>query len=583
MDLLEEAGKAIISASARASIAALVKRLGSKAKKPIDQNLVQSRMQLYASQVSRVKTLLSPDTLVSIDDFYCTPRLSSRGTVSRPKSSSDFREDHVLIEGVAGQGKSILLRTLCTRSILDLGKIALYYELRRLDRTKPIFKIIQESVSEFGLPGSTEGLKTLAVERDIEIYLDGFDELDQKAAEKVDRDINYISLNHPFIKIFVSSRPHVGLAKGSSLQSYKIEPLDRSDIHRLIRKLCPEVQISDSLIKNLDFHQGRALDLLETPLLVTLLVSQYVQTQQLPEQLAEFYDNIFPVLFERHDSFKVPYVRQKLLGLTTHSYRKLFQQFCYGSLFAPDLNNETASNLAGWAMSSHSVTGNPEDFLTDIHRVSSLVNEEGGHWSFIHNSIQEFYAASHLLAGSDSELRSHGQNLSHIPNLSSRDQIFRFALEINEARFIEFVQVPFYEGLLNPLDASSDLTSENLAKWLIEHVHTLEFDNNRIEGGKFFTIRTDIFADAPLRMFAPDSSVGEVMSIINGTESVRAKVADLLRIQIIRSRLETEARTRIEPYQSKKEQADQFVRLRRAEGKKSDAFLREMLRKPQQN
>ena len=579
LDFQDEAVKAIFSAGARISIDSLIKRLGSKAKSPINHALVFSRIQLYASQICKVKTLLSPETLVPIDSFYCAPRLFARGRTYRPKSSSDFREDHVLIEGVAGQGKSVLLRYLCARAITEQGKIALFYEMRRLDKLKPLITIVQESLHEFGLPGTTEGLKTLAVERDIELYLDGFDELDRKSSEKLDRDINYISINHPFIKIFVTSRPHIGLAKNSSLEAYRIETLDRSDIHRLIRILCPDALVSDSLIRNLDFHRGRALELLETPLLVTLLVAQYSQTQQLPEQLAEFYDNIFPVLFERHDSFKTPFVRTKHLGLTTHTYRKVFQQFCFGSLFAADLTADTAIDLARWAMNANSIDPKPELFLADICDISSLINEEGGHWSFIHNSIQEFYAASYILSGNDGELRGHSESLASVPNLASREQVFRFAREINGSRFVEFVELPFYEGLSKPLPSDSQLGKVDVAEWLCEHASSIVFDKNLAEGGRFFTIRTNVYADSPLRLFAPEKIVSDVVKIIDRDVSPQEKVRSLFFLPLISERLFSEAKARVQPYLEKRIEARKFVQEKREEGRRSNDFLASLLKK----
>jgi Predicted NTPase (NACHT family) len=577
--MAEEVTKAVLSAAARSSLEALVRKLGAKSEKDIDPAHVMARIQYYAAQLDRVKTLLSPETQQPIDTFYCAPRLvAGRGRAMRPSSSSDFKEDHVLVEGVAGQGKSVLLRYLCSRAIKDEGKIALYFELRRLDKNKPIITMVMEALQDFGLPGNTKSLKHLAVEKDVELYLDGFDELDHKSAEKIDRDINFISIAHPFIKVFLSSRPHVGLAKNSSLAAYRIERLDRSDIHRLIRKLSPEADLADSLIKNLDFHQGRALELLETPLLVTLLVSQYTQTQQLPEQLAEFYDNIFSVLFERHDSFKAPYVRPKLLGLTTHAYRKIFQMFCYGSLFVSELTTDIALELAGWAMEHHGLQdADPESFLRDICNTSSLINEEGGHWSFIHNSVQEFYAASYLLVGSDEELKDRAEELGEIPNVASRDQIFRFASEINKPRFVQFVKLPFFEELTRPLAVDSNLEEVDVSRWLSAHVVSISFDKNSTGGGKFFTLRTNVYGDSPLRMFAPDPVVEKVSGVIECKDDVSDKVRNLMLVPHVSNRLVAEVRARVHPYLMQRRDAEKYVEENEKNIRSSNRFLKRLV------
>lgn len=430
---------------ATAAINKLISKLGKKPVEPLDADLIQQRLLMQARQVGSVKTLLSTDNPVSIDEFYCAPRVRLNTQVFVPLSSDQFRYDQVLVEGIAGQGKSILLKSLCVDAVVNRGKIAFFYELRRLDDMKPLVSIIIESMKELGLPGNTEALKSLAVERGLEIYLDGFDEINQKKAERIDREIYYLISNHPFLRLFVSSRPHMGLSKNSSFWTHKIESLNHKDVNRLIDKICRESATANTLKKKLADHEGKVLDLLETPLLVTLLIAQYSQTQQIPEQLSEFYENIFPVLFERHDSFKTPFQRPKRLNLTTSSYKRIFQNFCFASLFAGALSFDRAVGVAKWAIESLGITVDPEGFLRDVSDISSLINEEGDGWSFIHSSVQEYYAASFMLSGSDSQLARYAEKFDKVYNETSRDQVFRFAREIDEYRFAKFVEVPFYQ------------------------------------------------------------------------------------------------------------------------------------------
>jgi hypothetical protein len=541
---------AVLSGAARTAFAQIIASITQRSKKKqIDAALVEQRLIGRAKHVKSVKTLLSTDNPVPIDKFYCPPRLTSHNLSFVPHSSDDFREDHVLIEGIAGQGKSILLRALCVDAILNHGRIAFFFELRKTDESKPLITTILESLEELGLPRDMESLRYLTVAKGLEIYLDGFDEIDQKKQERIDREVEYLISNYRFLRIFASSRPHVNLSKNPSFWTYRIENLNQEDVSRLIEKLLPNETLAASLKAKLAFHKGRALDLLETPLLVTLLVAQYEQTQQIPEQLSEFYDSIFPVLFERHDSFKSPFQRPKHLKLTTHSYRKIFQQFCFFSLFLSSLVHDRTISMCKKACDSLIPGTDPEKFLQDVSEVSSLINEEGGEWSFIHNSVQEYYAAAFMLSGSDAELERYSKMFRGIRNASSRDQVFRFAREIDEFRFVKFVELPFLQDALDPLELNASIDDDDWCAWLAKHAHEVSRDDNLVDGGLFFTIWTLTPAARPFRFFANDSDADNVQEIISdrGT-SVGEKVMALSRSRILRARMVKEVSGTLKPH-----------------------------------
>ena len=567
-----------LSAAARAAFAQIIASVIKPSKKKIDATLVEQRLIGRAKHVKSVKTLLSTDNPVSIDKFYCPPRLSGQNKSFVPYKSDDFREDHVLVEGIAGQGKSILLRALCADAILNRGRIAFFFELRKIDETKPLITIILESLEEVGLPRDIESLKYLTVAKGLEVYLDGFDEIDQKKQERIDREIEYLISNYRYLKIFASSRPHIHLSKNPSFWTYHIENLDENDVSRLIEKLLPNETLANSLKAKLAFHKGRALDLLETPLLVTLLVAQYEQTQQIPEQLSEFYDSIFPVLFERHDSFKSPFQRPKHLKLTTHSYRKIFQQFCFFSLFLKNLVHDRTIAICKKACDSLIPGTDPEKFLRDISEVSSLINEEGEEWSFIHNSVQEFYAAAFMLSGADAELERYSKMFRSIGNASSRDQVFRFAREIEEFRFVKFVEIPFLRDVLQPLNLDAPINNDDWCIWLARHADEILKDDNRGNDGLFFTIWTSMPVARPFRFFATDADSGFVEEIISDAEMFTdEKVMALSKNRILKARMVREVGETLKRHVDSFVADRDFIATQEQEHRDIGAFLNSLL------
>jgi hypothetical protein len=562
MDLIStaEAQDIVLSAVARSAVQTLVKRLAKTTKKAseISAELVEARLRHQALEISRVKTLLATETAVPISQFYCPPRLTLGSRTLIPNSSRDFHYDRILIEGVAGQGKSILLRHLCSQAILHDGKIALFFELRQIDALKPLVQIILNSLRDLGLPGNLEALKSLAAQRDVEIYLDGYDEIDQKAASQIEGGLDYLAKNHPFIKVFVTSRPHVELSKSAALTVYRISELNYADAVRLIDKLSPEPVLAETLKQKLNDHPARAAELLETPLLVTLLVHRYARTQQIPEQLSEFYEDVFPLLFDRHDRFKVSFLRKRRLLINTPTYKKIFQKFCYFSLFAVRLDCSAAERIAIASKEPYAPQIDGNDFLADVSDISALLSEERGIWSFIHSSVQEYYAASYLLTLADSVLESSAATLERIPNRSSRDQVRRFARENDPYRSARFLELPFLRAMCAPLSLGA-LSDEDVLAWLRVNSSSITFDKNIVDGGKFFSIATKWNFEVPIRLFVSTQYLGGVRAALE-MPAIDSALSALVEIAPIKSLMLSAARKKITAYMHEYSEVMAFIR-----------------------
>jgi hypothetical protein len=204
--------------------------------------------------------------------------------------------------------------------------------------------------------------------------------------------------------------------------------------------------------------------------------------------------------------------------------------------------------LATWALSGFVADANGEDFLNDVSDISSLVIEDGGDWSFIHGSVQEYYAAAFMMAGSDDELKGYASKLRGIPNDTAREQVFRFAQELEERRFIEHVELPFYRELLMPLRDGDDLSNENCMRWLSHHAERVIEDKNRIDSGWFFSIWLNLASDKPLRCFVLPKDSEVVASIVDSDISVSEKVASLSAVPTIEARMVGEVRGKLASY-----------------------------------
>ncbi len=526
-----------ITEAAKQSLTLLLKSIRKK-DETISADLVEARLKQAATAVACVKTLLSTDRSIPISEFYCSPRVSTGTKTFFPKSADEFREDHVMIEGIAGQGKSTLLRFLCADAIIKRGRIAFFYELRRMDHSKPLIRIILDSLSDLGLGLKQETLKKLSVERGVEIYLDGYDELTQKEAIKVERDIATVVSTYQFTRLFVSSRPHAGLGLNNDLTTYRIESLNQQDGFRIIEKLLSEQpEVASELKRKLQAHTGQVSALLETPLLVTLLVARYAQTREIPEQLTDFYKSIFDTLFERHDHFKSPYRRSRRLQMNGHHYLSAFQKFCFGSLLATQLNDETAIKLSEWAMEGLPSSGSGMDFLSDISEVTALLLHDDHTWSFIHSSIQEYHAASELLSLTDSEIVNNAAKLASMKNRGSRDQVFQFAQEMDSFRYTSFIAIPYFKEALRPLTDTSELDSHSAFSWLNARVNGFRLNKQLDPDGKFITLYTDRDDMQAIQVFVKDDDFHRLNGAFSDGSTTQECIKALLSIPYAADRI----------------------------------------------
>lgn len=500
----------VLTEAAKLTLSRAIASLRKKKPDEVSPALVEARLQSLASSIVKVKTLLSTERAIDISAFYCSPRVTSSNRTFRPKGADDFKDDHVLIEGIAGQGKSTLLRYLASEAILKEGRIAFFYELRKLDHSKPLERIILESMSDIGLPSRQEALKQLTTARGIEIYLDGFDELTQKEIVKVERDIDRLVQNYPFARLFVTARPHAGLGLQSNLARYRIEPLNTTDSYQIIDKLLSEQKTLAAEIKDkLSSHSGNIQALLETPLLVTLLVSRYSQTREMPRQLTDFYKSIFDTLFERHDHFKVTFKRHRRLQLSSAQYLSTLQKFSYASLMAVQLDDATAEKLADWALRDIPNT-NSTDFLLDIAEITSILLHEARAWAFLHSSIQEYYAACHILSNSDSEIERQSSKLVLVKNRSAREQVFKFAEELDNFRYANFVALPYLKRALEPLEPEQDIDEAAALSWLRHNISSIRLHKVLDPDGKHFSVYTRNEDMKPISLYVSNSQFSKL-------------------------------------------------------------------------
>lgn len=134
--------------------------------------------------VINVKTLWNVEKEVSLFEFYYPSRLKFSAN-SKPQQIdhlSSFPKDfNYVIQGTAGQGKSIFLRYLYGQIAFTIEtekKIPAFIELRRLSLEKNLEALIGDALERLGLPNNSDLIDAYLASEKIILLMDGFDEID---------------------------------------------------------------------------------------------------------------------------------------------------------------------------------------------------------------------------------------------------------------------------------------------------------------------------------------------------------------------------------------------------------------------
>lgn len=358
------------------------------------------KMRGFVTSIREVKTLWQVDKAIDLSAFYCDSFLWIQKKRVLIKSLKDLEgRKKVLINGIAGQGKSILLRYLCTESFYKDQLLPIFIEIRRVFPNETILNHIEKFFNSIGIPKLEEKyLSKLLNCGKVVLFLDGFDEVLESEKARLIREIEQIALLHEQLPIIVTSRPESGMEVSPLFEVIKLSNLTNGEYKNVVKKLTDDNKFADSLIKQVENHRSKLDELLSTPLLVTLLVLSYKSFQELPDQLSEFYDSIFQVLLQRHDGAKPGFKRPRRCPFNDNQYRSIFESFCYESKreVKSIFEYEEILEFGKSALQKNNLEADATKYIEDIIKVTCLILKEGKDYRFIHKSVQEYYAAAFI-------------------------------------------------------------------------------------------------------------------------------------------------------------------------------------------
>lgn len=414
----------------------------------------------HISKVRLVKTLWQMDKPVDLGTFYCEAHVEIGAERKKITSLADISNYNALvIEGIAGQGKSIFLRYLCSVELVSSKYIPVFIELRRVRKNVSLLEQIRSTLEEFGLKVTIDQLNALMQSARVLLLLDAFDEVVEEDKQWLIDEIEHLAKCHQdALRIVITSRPQSGIQVSAIFHVVKLSDLLANEYELVVFRLLEDTATAGELIKRVQSHGAAVKDLLKTPLLVTLLVINYKASQEIPEQLSAFYDDLFKLLLQRHDGTKPGYRRQRLCKLNDSEYRRVFEALCFlvSNRKRGALNHTTMITITQEAFKAVRISEDPEHFLSDIIKITCLIVKDGEEYRFIHKSVQEYYAACFIKTKPDLiAKRIYNHMFSEIT--ASWHHELEFLSEIDTYRFHKF-------GLLPAICKYLKITPNDLSK-----------------------------------------------------------------------------------------------------------------------
>lgn len=408
-----------------------------------------------------VKTLWNAEKETSLFEFYYPSRLlcPDQQDAEKINSISQLNKNkHLIIEGTAGQGKSIFLRYLYGQTAFDIEKIRkipIFIELRRITEETTASDLIITALTKIGLPATRENLKTFFESNYFSLLLDAFDEIEANLVGKTVTEIEDIASLYDEMQILITARPGSAIQQSAFFRVSKLDPLNESDHRPFLDKVCANKGQATEIHKSIQSATGTELEtLLSTPLLLTLLVLLYRAQLTFPNTLSRFYEQLFDVMLFKHDQTKPGFRRNRYTNLDEIQLKQLFEAFAFQSRVneLQIFNNITFEGTLQEAIEDTGITVSPAGFRKELIKTACLLIEDGLELSFIHKSVAEYYAATFIQrSGADFATNFYQQMIEDNLQINWSGEL-SFLENIDPYRFRKYYLLPSIEKTLNTIE-----------------------------------------------------------------------------------------------------------------------------------
>lgn len=312
--------------------------------------------------------------------------------------------NNILILDNAGMGKSTLMKFLFLEVLEKHIGIPFFIELRTLPSDKSIIDYLYDEIEDIkdDTPQKIkkEFLKAIIDNGDCIFFFDGYDEMTPDNKPVITKKLQDFMSKANRNKYFISSRYDDSLIGFyNNFDKFNIKPLSKDEAYQLLKKFDNNGKTSNNLINKLEENDNLKIlhEFLNNPLTVSLLYFNYKYEMTLPDTKYEFYNSVYKNLYKYHDLRKGgSFERIKYSNLNITHFEKVLHYIGFYSLLRLKKTFYTERELLSLINNSKSHIGKDFeaiDYLHDLLETVPLFIKDGIHYSWVHKSFQEYFAA----------------------------------------------------------------------------------------------------------------------------------------------------------------------------------------------
>ncbi len=330
---------------------------------------------------------------------------------------SDYIEacKRVVVLGGPGAGKTTFLKSLALRysGAMSWGigdrEFSLFVHLPTASKAE--VEILEWLDREFGLicADYRGKLLKLCAASDVTILLDSLDEVPVAARAQTLERIKVLERQLPDARIVISCRTADYHENLDNYNDVEVARLSSDAITKIVRAWFNDDAEGAKRLLDLISGDDGVKSLTETPLLLSLLCIQFRHDLDLPKRKAELYSRCISVLLRDWDAGRKFRRKSNYEQLTDDRKTKLFE-FVAGHFMHSgeryDLPVEETRIVVGGFLEKCGVSADlAREVLSEIESLHGVIERlSRDHYCFSHNTLQEYFAASRVVATRD-ELR----------------------------------------------------------------------------------------------------------------------------------------------------------------------------------
>jgi energy-coupling factor transporter ATP-binding protein EcfA2 len=357
----------------------------------------------------------------------------------------------IIINGIAGSGKSTLTKFIFLNSIIESYKIPILIELRHLNEFDgDLEKLIISKILNTSLEPSESIAKRTLKKGEFLFLLDGYDEIYSNKKQKVNKQIDLFIDSYSKNKFVLTTRPGSGIEGFGRFFNFSVSPLTENEIAQYVTLMVENPERQTRIISSInDPLNDNYKEFLSNPLLLSMFILAFESHPEIPSKKAAFYSNVFDTLYSKHDGItKNSFPREKKTKLQREDFQQILELFSYLSFTDGQYSFtfEYFSKIIEIVKKKYKYsTLEIEDLLYDLETSISIFLRDGFEYRFPHRSIQEYFAAK-FVSNISFEKKERGYNklLKSEASLSNDNRLNIFALcnEIDKYSFLKYFIIP---------------------------------------------------------------------------------------------------------------------------------------------